>query len=72
MGPRQSTALDRSSPARVWSGTEGTEEAERIFRALSEGGTVKMPIAETFWAAGFGMCVDRFGTPWIVNGGEKT
>ena len=47
------------------------EEAERIFRALSEGGMVKMPIAETFWAARFGMCVDRFGTPWIVNGGEK-
>jgi PhnB protein len=43
------------------------QEAERIFTALAEGGTVKMPFAETFWARGFGMATDRFGTPWIVN-----
>ena len=43
------------------------KEAERVFKALSEGGTVKMPIEETFWAARFGMLVDRFGTPWMVN-----
>lgn len=42
-------------------------EAERIFRELAEGGTVTMPIAETFWAHRFGMLVDRFGTPWMVN-----
>jgi PhnB protein len=42
-------------------------EAERIFKALSEGGNVTMPFAETFWSAGFGMCVDRFGVPWMVN-----
>jgi PhnB protein len=42
-------------------------EAERIFNALSENGTVRMPFAETFWAAGFGMCVDQFGIPWMVN-----
>jgi PhnB protein len=44
-----------------------TAEAERIFAELSRGGTVQMPIAETFWAARFGACVDRFGTPWTVN-----
>src|SRR5215208_2581913 len=39
-------------------------DAERIFNALAEGGTVKMPFQKTFWAAGgFGMLVDRFGTP---------
>ena len=43
------------------------EEAERAFRALAEGGTVTMPIAETFWALRYGMLVDRFGTPWMVN-----
>ncbi len=43
------------------------EMAERIFRGLSEGGTVQMPIAETFWAVRFGMVVDRFGIPWMVN-----
>lgn len=43
-------------------------EAERIFPALSDGGTVQMPLQKTFWAAAFGMVTDRFGTPWIVNG----
>ena len=45
-------------------------DAERIFRALSEDGTVTMPLQQTFWAAGFGMCVDRFGIPWMVNCGR--
>ena len=45
-------------------------EAERIFHALAEGGTVQMPIQQTFWAALFGMCVDRFGIPWMVNCGQ--
>jgi PhnB protein len=42
-------------------------EAERIFAALSDGGEVQMPLAQTFWALRFGMCVDRFGIPWMVN-----
>jgi PhnB protein len=42
-------------------------EAERIFNAMSEGGAVKMPFQKTFWSAGFGMFVDRFGIPWMVN-----
>ena len=42
-------------------------EAERIFRALSESGTVTMPLQQTFWAARFGMLVDRFGIPWMIN-----
>jgi len=42
-------------------------DAERVFRALAEGGTVKMPIQQTFFAARFGMCVDQFGVPWMVN-----
>jgi PhnB protein len=44
-----------------------TAEGERIFQALSEGGTVQMPYQKTFWAEGFGMCVDKFGIPWMVN-----
>lgn len=42
-------------------------EAERIFAALEEGGSVLMPIAETFWAVRFGMVTDRFGIPWMIN-----
>ena len=44
-----------------------TSEGERIFNALAEGGSVQMPFEKTFWAAGFGMLVDRFGIPWMVN-----
>ena len=42
-------------------------EAERIFQKLAENGTVKMPFQETFWSTRFGMLVDRFGTPWMIN-----
>ena len=42
-------------------------EAERIFHALAENGKVQMPLEQTFWAIRFGMCVDRFGIPWMVN-----
>jgi PhnB protein len=43
------------------------DEAKRVFEALADGGEVTLPIAETFWSPMFGMCVDRFGTPWMVN-----
>ena len=47
---------------------EQSADAERIFQALAENGTVTMPFEKTFWAAGgFGMLVDRFGTPWMIN-----
>lgn len=42
-------------------------EAERIFNAMSEGGQVHMPFAETFWAKRFAMFIDKFGIPWMVN-----
>jgi PhnB protein len=47
-------------------------DADRIFKALSEKGTVTMPIQETFWAARFGMFTDRFGTPWMINAAKPT
>ena len=43
-------------------------DAQRVFDALAEGGRVTMPLQKTFWAEAFGMLVDRFGTPWMVNG----
>jgi len=42
-------------------------EGERVFKALKENGTVQMEFQQTFWAKGFGVCVDRFGIPWMVN-----
>ena len=41
--------------------------AERIFNELGENGQVRMPFAKTFWAYRFGMLVDRFGIPWMIN-----
>src|SRR6266566_3919681 len=37
------------------------------FKALAEGGSVTMPFEKTFWSPGFGMCVDKFGIPWMIN-----
>lgn len=42
-------------------------EAERVFRALADGGEVTMPLGETFWSPAFGVCMDTFGIPWMVN-----
>lgn len=47
------------------------DEARRCFDALSESGQVVMPMSETFWAQAFGVVHDRYGMPWMVNGGMK-
>ncbi|TMN38303.1 YciI family protein [Pseudoalteromonas sp. S2755] len=41
-------------------------EAHRAFNALADGGTVKMPLQETFWSPLYGQVVDKFGVAWIV------
>ncbi len=43
------------------------DEADRVFKALVEGGTEVMPMMETFWAIKFGVLIDRFGTQWMIN-----
>lgn len=43
------------------------DKAEHIFKELKKGGSEQMAMQETFWAKRFGMCTDRFGTPWMVN-----
>jgi len=49
---------------------EDAAEAERIFHALAENGVVQFALQETFWAVRFGMLVDQFGTPWMINCGK--
>lgn len=65
-----------SAPPYVYEGIKGCSialnadsiaEAERLFAALAEQGQVQMPMQATFWATRFGMLVDRFGVPWMVN-----
>jgi len=46
---------------------DSVEEAERVFAMMSDGGRVRMPLAETAWSPRFGMCDDRYGQPWMVN-----
>ncbi len=48
---------------------DSVPDAKRVFEALAAGGSVTMPFDKTFWAEGFGMCTDRYGTAWMVNGG---
>lgn len=46
------------------------DAARRVYDQLAEGAQrITMPFGPTFWAQGFGMINDRFGTPWIINGG---
>ena len=42
-------------------------ESRRVFKALSEGGKINMPMEKTFFSDAFGMLVDRYGTPWMIN-----
>jgi len=42
-------------------------EAQRVFDGLADGGEVNLPLGPTSWSPLFGMCVDRFGTPWMVG-----
>lgn len=55
-----SVALDMKDPG----------EAARVFKALSDGANISMPMQETFWAQRFGMLTDRFSIPWMVNCGK--
>ena len=46
--------------------TPSRAEAERLLKALGDGGEVQMPLNETFFAKSFGMVADRFGVSWMV------
>jgi PhnB protein len=46
---------------------EGAGDAERVFAALASGGRVVAPLERTFWAERFGVLIDRFGIPWLIQ-----
>jgi PhnB protein len=48
-------------------GIDDPAQGERVFNALAEGGTVKMPFSDAFWGGKFGMLVDRFGVEWMIT-----
>lgn len=45
---------------------DSDSEAERIYKLLTDGGEVFMPLQETFFASRFGQCRDKFGTSWMI------
>jgi PhnB protein len=48
-------------------GCESKEEEDKLFTALAKGGSITMPLQDTFWGARFGMVRDRFGITWMFN-----
>lgn len=48
------------------------DEAERVFNALGENGTIVMPLEKTFWTSKFGLLEDRFGVSWMVSVEQKS
>ena len=58
-GPVQGMMVSYSTP--------DAGEAKRVFEALAENGTVTQALMETFFSPAFGMCIDRFGTPWMIS-----
>ena len=46
-------------------------ESQRVFTALSDGGEVTMPYAQTAWSQGFGMLTDKFGVPWMIDTADE-
>lgn len=46
---------------------ETIPQIQKLFKALGDGGEIKMPLADTFWGAHFGMLIDRFGIHWMLN-----
>lgn len=48
-------------------GVTDAAQGERVFNALSQGGSVKYPFADAFWGGKHGVLVDRFGVEWMVT-----
>jgi len=60
-------AADFGSGISMAMGVDDPAEADAMFAKMAEGGEIKMPIQETFWAIRFGMLKDKFGVNWMFN-----
>ena len=74
MGSDDPTAEDFGPVQGMMVTYDATDEAdaEKIMGALAEGGEVTQELIPTFFSVAFGMCRDRFGTPWMIVGPEPT
>jgi len=50
---------------------DSREEADKLFKGLSEGGNIEVPIADSPWGSYFGMFRDKFGIEWMVDFDSK-
>jgi PhnB protein len=50
---------------------DDADELRGYWEKLSSGGVVTVPLEKQMWGDEFGMCVDRFGTTWVVNIGQQ-
>jgi len=58
---------EREHRSKIMITAESREEAERIYRGLSEGGVIEVPMDESPWGSYFGMFRDKYGIEWMVN-----
>jgi len=70
-GIRCCSRLVRSSQGFRHSSQSEKSEAERLFTELAEGGIVRIPLKETFWADRYGEVTDRFGIPWAISSAKS-
>jgi len=69
-GPEGKTLEPEAGNISLSLATSDDAEGDRVFKALSEGGQIMMPLAEAFWGGKFGMLTDRFGTEWMITAGH--
>lgn len=60
-------SLDAGNNIHIVLNPDTREEADRLFAALADGGTIHVPMSDMFWGAYWGSLVDRFGVPWMIN-----
>lgn len=61
------TVNEEENRSKISISTESREEADKIFNSLSAGGTVEMPMEDSFWGTYFGMFRDKYGIEWMVE-----
>ncbi|PHR94882.1 MAG: VOC family protein [Leeuwenhoekiella sp.] len=57
----------RENRSKISISAETLEEAEKLFKGLSEAGEVEVPFAESFWGSHFGMFRDKYGIEWMID-----
>lgn len=63
----QPGSYERPQGFRMFLEPEDPDDADRLFNALAENGTIEMPMQQTFWSLRFGVLTDQFGIPWTIN-----